>query len=87
VQIFRGSLTFGTGAVSGYKGVTLTLDWFYELAVALLIIWDQIPVGPGVGMGLPDNWKLVNLILLVLRGMRIIIGPLLERNIFADKKN
>lgn len=66
------------------NGFTIpALNRFYRFTVPPLVVFEEkLPV-------LLDEWldqrELVNLEFLVLWGVGIIMSPLLERNIFADK--
>ena len=69
MKIFRRSLTLGAGTVGRDKRVRSTFDRLNELAVAVLVIRNQVLVGPVVRMSFFDDWQLINLKLLVFRRM------------------
>ena len=73
----RADDSFGNGSA------VTTIDRFYDLVVALVVVFDKESVI--LFYGFKDNGKLVYLKLLILRRTRVVKDFLLKGNIFANK--
>ena len=84
VKEWHGSVTTRTGAVLRDVTVRPPYDGINHLVVAELIVFQEPLVFNGFVTD--DLGKDIGFKLLVFRGVRIIKSPLLQRNVFSDKK-
>jgi len=76
--------TYGIqGDITGFA--FLRLDWFYSLAIAEAVVF--IPELPVLFDERFDNGQFIGKEFLVFGAVELVIGPLFERDVSADKEN
>ena len=84
VEVIGGSVAAGTAGISRDAAFTASADGFQFTAVmrALVLAPEMLPV---LLFKRDDPWQFICFELLILGGMGIIEGPLLQGNISANK--
>jgi len=84
VKVDGRGIAAGTGTLFRDVAFLPPLHRFEIIAVALLVVVNEVLPVPVLGIRL-DLREFIHLVLLVLWGMGIVISPLFERDIPADK--
>ena len=83
VNVLVWRITKRADDVFGNSSAVTTIDGFNDLFVALAVVFDKESVI--LLYGFKDNWKLVDLKLLILRRTRVVKDLLLKRDVSANK--